>query len=69
MTEDKLMTVPEVAKLLGVSPGTIFHWSSSGTLPFSCVRLIVLMLCAFERETLKLESRSSLMRQTPKEEG
>jgi excisionase family DNA binding protein len=32
-----LLTVREVAELLGVAPGTIFHWAAQGRLP--CVRL------------------------------
>jgi excisionase family DNA binding protein len=33
----KLMTVAEVADLLGISPKTIYAWASQGRLP--CVRL------------------------------
>lgn len=34
---DKLLSVPEVAELLGISVGTVYHWLSQGRLP--CVRL------------------------------
>lgn len=40
---DRLLTVPELAERLGISPGTVYHWLSQGRLPavrFSkrCVR-------------------------------
>ena len=37
MTEDKLLTVDEVAQLLRLAPGTIYHLVSARRLP--CVRL------------------------------
>ena len=33
---EKLLTVPELAERLGISPGTAYHWLSQGRLP--CVR-------------------------------
>lgn len=33
---DRLLTVRELAELLGISPGTAYHWLSQGRLP--CVR-------------------------------
>jgi len=40
---EKLLTVKELAELLGISPGSLYHWISQGRLPvvrFSkrCVR-------------------------------
>jgi excisionase family DNA binding protein len=37
MTERLLLTVREVAELLGIRPGSVYHWVSQGRLP--CVRL------------------------------
>ena len=33
---EKLLTVKELAELLGIAPGSIYHWLSQGRLP--CVR-------------------------------
>ena len=33
---DRLLTVREVAALLGINPGTVYHWLSQQRLP--CVR-------------------------------
>jgi len=34
---EKLLTVKEVAELLGLAPGSVYHWISQNRLP--CVRL------------------------------
>lgn len=49
MTERLLLTVREVAELLGIRPGSVYHWVSQGRLP--CIRLSSRCL-RFRREDL-----------------
>lgn len=37
MTKSALLTVHEVAEMLKIAPGSVYHWVSQGRLP--CVRL------------------------------